>query len=134
MNGGLRDVPELRRGRAPLRTRARRYARSPLEARRAVRPHRARSALYARRAVRSRPDAGRHGQAAPRLWALSFHGGLGGPQTRAFILAPPDLQGPSAPLVGAVAVHDLLLGWRESVQGVPVTDRSRPSAVADEPS
>src|SRR5690242_7026467 len=42
---------------------------------------------------------------------ISFHGGLGGPQTRAFVLAPPTLPLPGAALVGAAAVHDLLLGW-----------------------
>lgn len=50
---------------------------------------------------------------------ISFHGGLGGPQTRPFILAPVELPvGPGAP-VGAVAVHDLLVGWRTSLQDAP---------------
>jgi uncharacterized membrane protein YvlD (DUF360 family) len=43
---------------------------------------------------------------------ISFHGGLGGPQTRPFILHPPHLAAPDAPLVGAAAVHTLLAGWR----------------------
>ena len=43
---------------------------------------------------------------------ISFHGGLGGPQTRAFILAPKDLQVPEEPLVGAASVHALLKSWR----------------------
>jgi hypothetical protein len=47
---------------------------------------------------------------------ISFHGGLGGPQTRPFILAPPDLELPARPIVGAAAVHDLLIGWREDLQ------------------
>jgi hypothetical protein len=47
---------------------------------------------------------------------ISFHGGLGGPQTRPFILVPPGLPLPEAPLVGAVAVHDLLAGWRRALQ------------------
>jgi uncharacterized membrane protein YvlD (DUF360 family) len=47
---------------------------------------------------------------------ISFHGGLGGPQTRAFILAPAHLPFPEEPLVGAAAVHDLLLGWRRRLQ------------------
>ena len=34
---------------------------------------------------------------------ISFHGGLGGPQTRAFILAPPELPIPDEPIVGAAA-------------------------------
>ena len=45
---------------------------------------------------------------------ISFHGGLGGPQTRPFILAPAHLALPDAPLVGAAAVHELLTSWRKS--------------------
>jgi hypothetical protein len=48
---------------------------------------------------------------------ISFHGGLGGPQTRPFILHPAELAMPSEPVVGAAAVHDLLVGWRRSLQG-----------------
>ncbi|HEX4679027.1 MAG TPA: phage holin family protein [Gaiellaceae bacterium] len=48
---------------------------------------------------------------------ISFHGGLGGPQTRAFVLAPRGLPLPVEPIVGAAAVHDLLTGWRVSLQG-----------------
>ncbi|WP_272473335.1 phage holin family protein [Baekduia alba] len=47
---------------------------------------------------------------------ISFHGGLGGPQTRAFVLAPPALPLPDAPLVGAASVHGLLRGWRQRLQ------------------
>jgi uncharacterized membrane protein YvlD (DUF360 family) len=47
---------------------------------------------------------------------ISFHGGLGGPQTRPFILHPPDLLVPDEPLVGATAVHALLARWRASLQ------------------
>lgn len=43
---------------------------------------------------------------------ISFHGGLGGAQTRPFIMCPIDLPLPAQPLVGAEAVHRLLLGWR----------------------
>src|SRR4029453_5930749 len=32
---------------------------------------------------------------------ISFHGGLGGPQARAFILCPPTFELPEAPIVGA---------------------------------
>ncbi len=42
---------------------------------------------------------------------ISFHGGLGGPQTRAFILHPGSLRSPEEPIVGAAAVHELLMGW-----------------------
>jgi uncharacterized membrane protein YvlD (DUF360 family) len=47
---------------------------------------------------------------------ISFHGGVGGPQTQPFILRPAGLPMPSTPIVGAVAVHDLLLGWRRTLQ------------------
>ncbi|MGZ8687953.1 MAG: phage holin family protein [Gaiellaceae bacterium] len=47
---------------------------------------------------------------------ISFHGGLGGPQTRAFVLAPVELQLPDEPIVGAAAVHGLLSGWRRTLQ------------------
>jgi uncharacterized membrane protein YvlD (DUF360 family) len=43
---------------------------------------------------------------------ISFHGGMGGPQTRAFLLAPVELSLPIDPIVGAAEVHRLLKGWR----------------------
>jgi hypothetical protein len=48
---------------------------------------------------------------------ISFHGGLGGPQTRAFVLAPKELPFPAEPLVGAAAVHEVLAGWRRHLRG-----------------
>jgi uncharacterized membrane protein YvlD (DUF360 family) len=48
---------------------------------------------------------------------ISFHGGMGGPQTRAFILFPADLPLSDEPIVGAAAVHGLLRGWRHHLQG-----------------
>ena len=48
---------------------------------------------------------------------ISFHGGLGGPQTCPFILHPAQLPLPDEPLVGAAAVHSLLTGWRSGLQG-----------------
>jgi uncharacterized membrane protein YvlD (DUF360 family) len=47
---------------------------------------------------------------------ISFHGGLGGPQTRPFILSPPRLPLPAEPIVGAAAVHELLWSWRRALQ------------------
>jgi uncharacterized membrane protein YvlD (DUF360 family) len=47
---------------------------------------------------------------------ISFHGGLGGPQTRPFILHPRQLTVPDEPIVGAAAVHALLRGWRMALQ------------------
>jgi hypothetical protein len=48
---------------------------------------------------------------------ISFHGGLGGPQTRPFILHPVELTVPDEPIVGAAAVHGVLSGWRRGLQG-----------------
>ncbi len=48
---------------------------------------------------------------------ISFHGGLGGPQTEPFVLAPVTLPAPTQPLIGAAAVHELLAGWRRGLQG-----------------
>jgi uncharacterized membrane protein YvlD (DUF360 family) len=47
---------------------------------------------------------------------ISFHGGLGGPQTQAFVLHPERLPLPPEPLVGAAAIHGLLSGWRKRLQ------------------
>ena len=47
---------------------------------------------------------------------ISFHGGLGGPQTRPFLLYPASLPGPEEPIVGAAAVNELLRGWRHHLQ------------------
>ena len=47
---------------------------------------------------------------------ISFHGGLGGPQTRPFLLHPPGLTVPDGPIVGAAAVHELLMGWRRALE------------------
>jgi uncharacterized membrane protein YvlD (DUF360 family) len=48
---------------------------------------------------------------------ISFHGGIGGPQTRAFILHPIGLPIPDEPIVGAAEVHGVLSGWRQQLQG-----------------
>jgi hypothetical protein len=61
---------------------------------------------------------------------ISFHGGLGGPQTHAFVMAPVALTMPTEPLVGAAAVHGLLFGWRAELQGPlgkPVTELPAPA-------
>ncbi len=47
---------------------------------------------------------------------ISFHGGLGGPQTRPFILHPVELPMPAEPVVGAPAVHAVLVSWRRALQ------------------
>jgi hypothetical protein len=55
---------------------------------------------------------------------ISFHGGLGGPQTRPFILHPARLEVPAEPLLGAAAVHGLLAGWRQELNGSPASTSS----------
>jgi uncharacterized membrane protein YvlD (DUF360 family) len=48
---------------------------------------------------------------------ISFHGGMGGPQTRPFLLHPACLPVPDGPIVGAEAAHDVLVGWPRRIQG-----------------
>ncbi len=48
---------------------------------------------------------------------ISFHGGLGGPQTRPFVMYPTELPAPEEEIVGAEAVHRVLMGWRTHLQG-----------------
>jgi uncharacterized membrane protein YvlD (DUF360 family) len=48
---------------------------------------------------------------------ISFHGGIGGPQTRPFILHPANLAVPGTPIVGAATVHGILLDWRRELNG-----------------
>jgi uncharacterized membrane protein YvlD (DUF360 family) len=48
---------------------------------------------------------------------ISFHGGLGGPQTQPFVLYPKVLPLSDEPLVGAARIHELLSGWRAALQG-----------------
>ena len=48
---------------------------------------------------------------------ISFHGGMGGPQTRPFLLHPSELLAPDEPIIGAEAAHRVLAGWRSALQG-----------------
>ena len=50
---------------------------------------------------------------------ISFHGGLGGSQTRPFILYPDRLSLPDEPIIGAEAVHRVLAGWRAVLNDAP---------------
>jgi uncharacterized membrane protein YvlD (DUF360 family) len=50
---------------------------------------------------------------------ISFHGGMGGSQTRPFILAPVRLPLPERPIVGAAHVHTVLAGWRRLLNDGP---------------
>jgi uncharacterized membrane protein YvlD (DUF360 family) len=54
---------------------------------------------------------------------ISFHGGIGGPQTQPFIMYPPRLTAPSGPVIGAAAVHAILTGWRRDLQQPPAPER-----------
>ena len=48
---------------------------------------------------------------------ISFHGGMGGPQTRPFVLYASSLFPiVDGQVVGAEALHDVLVGWRTSIQ------------------
>ena len=48
---------------------------------------------------------------------ISFHGGIGGLQTRPFILHPEQLEVPAGPILGAASVHGILASWRRQLQG-----------------
>jgi uncharacterized membrane protein YvlD (DUF360 family) len=59
---------------------------------------------------------------------ISFHGGLGGPQTQPFILHPVELSMPDERIVGAAGVHALLRGWRQQL--LQTGDRAQLAAAA----
>jgi hypothetical protein len=63
---------------------------------------------------------------------ISFHGGLGGAQTRAFILHPERLVLPAAPIIGAAAVHEVLAEWRRTLQGDGTTPARDPAQRREE--
>jgi uncharacterized membrane protein YvlD (DUF360 family) len=50
---------------------------------------------------------------------ISFHGGMGGPQTQPFVLFPSHFPVPAEPLIGADAVHRLLRDWRAACNEAP---------------
>jgi uncharacterized membrane protein YvlD (DUF360 family) len=72
---------------------------------------------------------------------ISFHGGLGGPQTRPFVLYPVRLELPPEPIVGAEALHRVLARWRAELNSAtgtpsPLPDEApapRPRAQAPQP-
>ena len=64
---------------------------------------------------------------------ICFHGGMGGLQTRPFILHPSRLQAPPEPIIGAASVHGILAGWRRQLQTGPtvaVEGPAEPATVA----
>jgi uncharacterized membrane protein YvlD (DUF360 family) len=48
---------------------------------------------------------------------ISFHGGMGGPQTEPFVMPPAQFPVPEEPSVGAEALHRVLKDWRAMLQG-----------------
>jgi uncharacterized membrane protein YvlD (DUF360 family) len=63
---------------------------------------------------------------------ISFHGGIGGFQTRPFILHPVQLEAPPGPILGAASVHGILAGWRQELQAGrngAVETQAEPAAV-----
>ena len=64
---------------------------------------------------------------------ISFHGGIGGLQTRPFILHPAHLEVPDGPILGAASVHGILRGWRQQLQAdlAIVETESVPPAMQD---
>jgi uncharacterized membrane protein YvlD (DUF360 family) len=63
---------------------------------------------------------------------ISFHGGLGGPQTRPFLLYPAELPMPSEEIVGAAHVHAVLTGWRRLLQDPPPSATLEPAPALSE--
>src|SRR3954454_15162775 len=61
---------------------------------------------------------------------ICFHGGLGGLQTRPFILHPAHLEVPAGPILGAASVHGILASWRRAPRATP----SAPLPAPAEPS
>jgi uncharacterized membrane protein YvlD (DUF360 family) len=62
---------------------------------------------------------------------ISFHGGLGGPQTAPFVLHPDHLPLADGPIVGAEALHHVLAGWRRALTGEELLEAaSEPPAPA----
>ena len=57
---------------------------------------------------------------------ISFHGGIGGLQTRPFILYPKRLEVPPEPILGAASVHGILWGWRQQLQADQKVVESEP--------
>jgi uncharacterized membrane protein YvlD (DUF360 family) len=62
---------------------------------------------------------------------ISFHGGLGGSQTRPFVLYPVGLPAPAEPVVGAEALHRVLVGWRRGLDDG--RESPAPAVAAPEP-
>ena len=55
---------------------------------------------------------------------ICFHGGIGGQQTRPFILHPAHLEVPPEPIIGAAHVHGILAAWRYQLQAGPEAEHN----------
>ena len=55
---------------------------------------------------------------------IGAHGGLGGPQTKPFLLHPAEWEPDLAPLIGAPAVYDQLRRWMEDELGMTFGPRA----------
>ncbi len=62
---------------------------------------------------------------------ISFHGGLGGPQTRPFVLYPASFPAPTLPVLGAERLHEVLLGWRYRLQREDPRRRAPPPPIRE---
>ena len=62
---------------------------------------------------------------------ICFHGGIGGVQTRPFILHPAHLEVPPEPIIGAASVHAILAGWRKVAPSRPGPPCRRRAGTAD---
>jgi uncharacterized membrane protein YvlD (DUF360 family) len=60
---------------------------------------------------------------------ISFHGGLGGTQTRPFLLYPAALPLPTGQIVGAETVNRVLLDWRRTLSGTEPSVEPGPTVV-----
>jgi uncharacterized membrane protein YvlD (DUF360 family) len=58
---------------------------------------------------------------------ISFHGGIGGPQTRPFLLFPDRLPLTEGPIIGAAGVHDVLMSWRRLLNDEDPAGPPRPA-------
>jgi hypothetical protein len=61
---------------------------------------------------------------------VGSHGGLGGGQAHPFVLAPPELDWPGEPVVGATAVHRILRGWLATAGQAAYSDSDSPGESA----
>jgi putative membrane protein len=78
--------------------------------------------------VMSRYDP-ENGQVAAFEELVGSHGGLGGTQTKPFILYPAQFSAPTEPIVGAAALNALLKDWRRSLESTPPAPQTEPATI-----